>query len=661
MENVSSTKGESLRELLVATHLYYDIGNKSLRARAFGEIITKILFLSKEKKARFDEIMNSVSKIVGVPKLTPQDMQSGLEFLREKGAIIKQGKFWFLKNDESKRIEVDLNGAQQRIDYILNKHFGTKIEKEKLASWFKETSIKVFSQFSEVWAKRLKREPVKLPDPEKIQSIISESLKNYGLESSANNLINGFNAFLQDYNDVAVEQQVWSFAQAMLSAKLVTASVGPDPLSISEFQNSRLLLDTNILFIAALEKSRLAKAFSSLAASIQGIGTSFAVTKETKEEYEKVVMRKRVEVLRVVENYSLSVIEDAQDVFLKTALARGCVDKDGFARFFDSIKFVPDKIGTEQIEVLDSSEIENAIQKGRNDTKKQAIIGAEWKSQRHFEKAKYSLEHDAALDSVLELLRAKNIKSWIITADQPMQTLSAKWAGSEPPTWIGIDTLIQILAISAGGPSHNPEHFASLFGTIIRDNIHSSDLTFTLEDLDALLDLEERVKELENDEIEKFAAKMKRLRMSGKSKNDSELQLEIRRIFQRKKMSGDENTRRLERRVEETEESLKKEEGYGVTAEAALAGEIYKIERLKKFALWLLKLVVVFFLGVALLRFGVKFWNANKEAIGSLLVGIGIAEFLIPVFLWIKPGYKKIWVEARELAEQKAKKMVDKK
>jgi len=660
MENSTTHSSESLRDLLVATHLYYDIGNKSLRARAFGEIITKIVFFCAEKKAKFNDITAGVAKVVGVPQVTAPDIQSGLDFLKEKGTLEKRGKFWFLKNEENQRIETDLKNAQQRIDHILDKHFGTKMDREKLTAWFKDAAVNVFSQFSEVWAKRLRRESVKLPDPEKIQSIITDLLKTYDLENDKSICLNGFNAFLQDYEDVAVEQQIWSFAQAMLSAKLVTASIGPDPLSIGEFKNCKLLLDTNILCTASLEKSRLAKSFSSLAASIKSIGASFATTEETKDEYERMILRKKEQALRAINSYSMSVIKDARDPFLETALSRGCIDEESFARFFDSIKNFPDKIGSEVIEMLHGREIEKAIQEGRNDIKKQSVINAEWKSQRHFDKPRHALEHDAAMDSVLEALRKDDVKSWIITADGPMQTLSARWAGARPPSWIGIETLIQILAISSGGPSHKPEHFAPLFGTIIRENVHSSDLTYTLEDLDSLLDLEDRVKELENVEIEKFATKMRRLRMSGKSKNDSELQLEIRRTFQRKKMNESEVVRKLERRVAETTESLKQSEVNSETAEKALIAKIYREESLKNIIKWVLKIVLVLLIGAVLVWYGTNLWNNGKPGIGALLVGVGLTEFIIPVFAWIIPGYKKIWAEARALATEKAKKILAK-
>ena len=649
---------ESIRDILVPTHLYYDAGTRSLRARAFAEIITKILFLKPDKKARFTEIAEEAAKIVGVPRLTVQDVQSGIEFLKEKGVITKSGNFWFLKHEESERITVDLQNAQSRIDHILDKHFGTKIDRGVLRAWFKSVAVEFFGRFSEVWAKKLKREAPKLPDSDQIKSIIIGSIKEHHLEVDTQTLTDGFNSFLRDNGDFIVEQQIWSFAQAMLAARLVTASVGPDPLSIGEFRDAKLLLDTNVLFTAALEKSRLSSAFSALAASIKQIGAAFLITIETEQEYEAVVARKRVEAIRAVENLPLEVLEESKDPFLKTAISRGCVDRKSFDTFFGSIQHAPDKIGDEEIKRSDDEKIGAAIEAGRKDTKKQAQIAAEWKAQRHYDKPKRSVEHDAALDSVVDYLRKDGTKSYVVSADGPMQTLAVRWAGSNPPSWIGIDTLIQILAVSSGGPGHKPENFIPLFGTIIRDDIHYDDMVYTLEDLDALLDLEERVKELSPREIEAFATKMRHLRMAGKPKNDSELQLEIRRTFQRKKMTGTENTAKLEKTIGETRESLKKESEHGTATMTALVKQIYQIEKIKKIGWWVLKLFGILVVGIVLSYLGIRAISANDPNLGYFLLTLGVAEFLIPLFVWMMPAYKKIDGEAKLLAEKKAKEAV---
>jgi len=649
---------EALRDMLVSTHLYYDAGTKSLRSRAFAEFIIKILFISPDKKARFAEISNELAKIINVPKLTVQDVQSGIEFLKEKGVIEKSGNFWFLKHKESERIINDLHNAQTRINHVLDKHFGSKIDRDILLSWFKDVSTEFFSRFSEIWVKKLKREASKLPNSEQIKTIILSSIKKHNLETEETVLLDGFNSFLRDNGDFVVEQQIWSFAQSMLAARLVTAGVGPDPLSIGEFHDAKLLLDTNVLLIAALEKSRLSSAFAALAASIKQIGASFLITRETEQEYEAVVARKRTEAIRAVENFPLDVLEESKDPFLKTAIFRGCVDKESFDTFFRSIQYAPDKIGDEIVEISDDPGVLAAVESGRKNTKKQSEIATEWKSQRHFDKPRRALEHDSALDSVVDYLRTNKVKSYVISSDGPMLTLVARWAGLKLPSWVGIDTLVQILAVSSGGPGHNPENFIPLFGTIIRDDIHCDDNLYTLEDLDALLDLEDRVKELDSNEIEVFASKMRHLRMSGKPKNDNELQLEIRRTFQRKKMTSTEVTRKLEKTTEEALESLKKENNQSALIMKAFVNRIYKTEKNRKTFWWLSKIVFILIVGIVLVLFGIKNIEVNNQGLGYLLVGIGITEFLLPLFTWLLPAYKKIGIEAKRISEDKAEKAI---
>src|SRR3989344_2069602 len=492
---------EELRDLLVSTHIYYDAGTRSLKDRAFGEIITKILFLLPEKKARFSEIQDLVIKFVNVPNLTNQDIQSGLEFLKSKEVLNKQGKYWFLSKEKTDQVEKDLANSQERIKHILDKHFGTKIERTSLEKWFKLSVAEFYGKFSEVFSKRLKRQNVSLPSEELLLSVIKKPISELKMERHKDALWEGFRSFVRDTEDPIIIRQIWSFAQAMLSARLVYASLGPDPISIKEFVDTSLFLDTNVLFVASLEKSRLSSALSSLASSIHKIGSTLHITYETREEYKKVVSRKKREALRAVESLPFSVIENTKDIFIKTGISRGCVDKNSFEIFFNSIADVPESVGGERITIEDSPDLKKASYVGSQDQKRKDDIAEEWKKIHGYPKPQGSINHDASLDGAIDFLKTKGRNVKIITADTAMQSVSIKWAGSGNPTWIGLDTFIQLLAVSGAGPAHKAENFAPLLNLIIIDDIYANDAVFTLEDLDALLDLEERAKELSGEEI----------------------------------------------------------------------------------------------------------------------------------------------------------------
>jgi len=89
-----------LKQLLTSIHLYYDLGSASLRARAIGEIIAKVLFVKNGRGLMFEEIAGEVAHLVKVKKMPKDDILEGLEFLKDKEAVIWQESIdrWFLTN-----------------------------------------------------------------------------------------------------------------------------------------------------------------------------------------------------------------------------------------------------------------------------------------------------------------------------------------------------------------------------------------------------------------------------------------------------------------------------------------------------------------------------------------------------------------------------------
>lgn len=649
---------EELRELLVPTHIYYDAGTKSLKGRAFGEIITKCLFLLPSKKATFFEIKDLVAKFVGMPNLADKDMKSGFEFLKNEQVISKQGKYWFLAKETTERIEKDLINAEGRIKHILDKYFGTKINRLLLEKWFKFSVAAFYGKFGEVFSKRLKRQSVALPSEDSLLSVIEKPISDLNLEKHKDILRAGFQAFIKDVDDPITNQQIWSFAQAMLSAKLVNASFGPDPISINEFRNTKLLLDTNVLFVATLEKSRLSSALSSLASSINTIGSTLYITYETREEYRRVVARRKERVMRAINELPLDIIKDTKDSFVKTAISRGCVTKDSFETFFDSIADVPATIASEKINIEDSPEVKKASDEAAKDKNKKEEIAKEWFRIHHYSKSQNSIVHDSSLDGVADFLKGKGENIKVITADASMQNVSIKWSGSSIPTWVGLDTLIQLLAVSGVGPSHKPENFAPLLNSVIINDICANDKIFTIEDLDGVLDLDERVKELSKEEIENFATKIFKLRMIGKSKNDSELQLEIRRTFQRKKMNYDENAQKLENRAQNAEQYFHVEQKRTASLETYLSKKTYKGELVKSYLLYgfLTSLCILF--GVVIIFIGYNIRQTHNQ-LAWFLISFGAIEIILSTFKWIIPKLKEIPVIAKENADNIVKRLKD--
>jgi len=287
MVQATTISTEELRGLLVATHLHYDLGYKSLRQSALAEILAKILYMGGDHQARFSDLSQELAQILGASKINQDDINGAMGILAEKGIARKSGTYWVLNEKSIEEISANFIKTKERLSYILDKFFGTEIDREKLTSWFRLASSGLFATYGEVWFRSLyKKELIPTPDRNKTDKIFEEAAKKFGLESYCPSLKDGFYAFLADYQDPEIALQIWSFASTMLSARIITAGIGPDPISIKEFRGAKLFLDTNVLFVASLESSKFAKSISELTKALEKIDASLHIIHETKDEYE---------------------------------------------------------------------------------------------------------------------------------------------------------------------------------------------------------------------------------------------------------------------------------------------------------------------------------------------------------------------------------------
>lgn len=653
-----SISTRELRELLVPTHLHYDLGTESLRVRAFAEILTKVLFSLEKHRASFSVLAKEVALIASVRNIREEDICSGLRFLEEKGIVIQgeANKQWILTKEGYDKVLADIDSTNRKTEAILDNYFGTKIERDILQKWFRHAAAHFFGVYSDLWARTLyKRDLTSAPSELSLEQTLKKSIRKYRLKTHSEDLIKGFRSFIDNYKDPLVNEQIWLFAQAMLSARLITASIGPDPITIKEFKDAKIYLDTNSLLLAAIDDGTLAKSLTQLTESLKEINSTLHILKHTKEEYERVTKHKRAEIIKAFDNLPLEIISGAKDDFTRAAIERGCTNKEDVEVFFDTIADPAelfDKQNT-KLNLEEEGPHVTAAKMAALDTKRQLEIGAEWSKIHAVPKTRNSIMHDAALDGAVELLRKNGEKAWIITRDTSMQNLSNRWTGNENfPIWLSLDALVQILAITSTGPSHDPTNYALLFSSIIEHEIQPGEGAFQIEDLSELIDLEERVRELDKSEIELFANKIAKLRISGKSRNHNELQLEIRRTFNRKKIDYGAKVRSLQDELISKEEDLERTSRVHTKTYKVLVGSLEKTEFVKIISLLTLSSFAFLIIGSVLIYLGLRLSLEEYPILVPVLLSLGISEILIPTVKWLLPGFKR----ARKTSQQKAHK-----
>jgi len=205
-----SISSRELRELLVPTHLHYDLGTESLRVRAFAEILTKVLFSLEKNRASFNTLVKEVARVAIVRTVRKDDVCAGLQFLEEKGIVIQEeaSRHWFLTQEGYRKVVADFESADRKTEAILDNYFGTKIERGLLKKWFRHAAAHFFGVYSDLWARTLyKRDLTSAPSERTLEQTLNKSIRKYRLKPHSEDLIRGFRSFIDNYKDPLVNER----------------------------------------------------------------------------------------------------------------------------------------------------------------------------------------------------------------------------------------------------------------------------------------------------------------------------------------------------------------------------------------------------------------------------------------------------------------------
>lgn len=526
--------GSELLNELVAVNLRYAPGAKPLRIRAIAQLAAKVLYtLRLGQTEAIDQLEKDIAATVSIPVVPVVDVIHALDLLANLGLAESDGDRWRLSSKGIDQIENDLNRSRMLVESVLDRHFPQALQRKPLHNWFQETCTEYFGQYGTRWAASIFRVPTSAPAvPSSWKDTILITAKATGMAPYVDALTSGFTGFIQS-TDSRDRELLWGIAQAMLAARLIASAVGADPITTRELRDSRVLLDTNILVVAALEAHWFSPWLASLRTALKDLNIRLAVLPSTEKEYERVVARARENTMRAVARYSLEVIGQAADPFAGTALIRGCTTVEDFERFFDEVGKIPVALHDEEIEICEDASFMQAADIGSNDVELQRKIAEAWRTTHHNDKRANALVHDAGLLHAVEEAVARGQRCWVLTTDYSMTQLSARRSGDHTlPSWVTLDALVQILAVDLAGYSVRAEDFAPLLAAALANEAYPMADTYTIEDLAWLLDIEERCADLPPDRVKSCAVSIARARLAGMHRNDPEVVLSIQRAFQ---------------------------------------------------------------------------------------------------------------------------------
>lgn len=628
---------DDIRKKLITVNLRHGEVSAPLRARAFAQLIQKVLFLNKDTLG-FEEIRASLAKIVEAPNVAERSIRDAISLLCDHERVIEKtkGGEWHLREAHRKEIQQTIKRTEQRRAQLLKRHFPASIKEELLRNWFEDACIAFFTEYGDLIVSLLSRGATfeLRRHSLELNQILKTVIEKHKLKEHEEQLQGGFEGFIKS-SDRQEQEELMNIAQAMIASRFVASDIGGDPLVLGEFKGATILLDTNTLFAVTLEKHRITKSLEALGGALRIIGANLKFVYPTKEEYENTVAHHRGQVITAVENFSKDVLKEADDLFLQTALARSCASREDFERFFGEVKSPPREFskGT-PITLADDSSIKAVAEEGMRDAKlKGEIRATPSPARRNRPKGENAVNHDAALVYIVERARQQKKNVWVLTLDTGMQKLSATRAGVHGlPLWISVEALLQVLAIDSGGTGIDPTDFAPLFSRILDTAYIPSQETYTVEDLCLIVEREDRIASLPDEKIKETACKIRRAIIQGKRRNDPELALMIQREFQGYRLESDEELRKAKEEVEKERKAREFVEGRMCKVQDRAMQDRIKVIRVQ--ATWSLAKIILLALVVGGLVFVGGKWIFAKLLEEETLLSIVVALLSLVGIIW---------------------------
>ncbi len=535
-ENLLSDKA-----YLVTLNLKYGSAAKPLKTLAFAQLAAKAIYFSNTSNTP-GELSRIIAKLIGVQAVSEDLVKGGLNHLRDIDKVIERGGKWSLVGAAGREISQEVQSTKTLLNGVLERHFPKNIDNKKLREWFTDASADFFGYFGDEWVKSIcKSKEYRNLKPKNTADLLGTSIEKHRIQGRSQELVDGFVDFVSS-SEASDQNCLMSLGLAMFSAKLVAADVGVDTLAIEELRGAQLLFDTNVLFAISLESNRLSKSLQELGSALTVMGISPCILQTTKDEYKRVVLGRRNDILNLLHNYPEQVVGEAKNPFIMTAKLRGCKTIADYERFFDTLSEPPALI-TDKVAIVneDYTDTASIVEKAKNDNSLKDMIQEKYKKLRAFgrpeKKSEVALQHDASLLRVGESLRKMGSKCWVLSLDRTLQACGVQLSsGKEGSVVLSVDALVGMLALNNAGPEHRSENYAPLLANIILNKCVPAVGSYTTEDLHWLLSVNERVSDLLPTDIKPLLSELSHARYEGKSIDNSALQLKINRTYQEKRV-----------------------------------------------------------------------------------------------------------------------------
>ena len=516
----------------------HDTDFRTLSKKALSEVILKIILFQKTGTG-LNQIKTELSSVIK-GNVSDELINESLRILsRDEKIVSRKGRF-FIHHAVAPQLEKSVNENQALQERIFFKYLdGGQTPFEILRTWFQETLILFFENFSMEWFSHLayhgKFSPKKFDN--NVSSAIDETIVHYAEQLIPEEHAWLKSQFIKFYESEEYDENMmfWNFGMSLFSSRLITAQNYADKISIETYRNGCFLLDTNILMILDLEGHELNQSFDSLDKILNRLNIKTKYLNITKEEYKRAHEGRKTDTMHVFESFDLEVLKATKCPFVQTALKRGCINSADIERMFDTLYELPKAISSlTRIEIIDYRELDTVVQNGCSDDVLKGKINEIYFKRFKRDKRDNPKTHDAGLIYGVNFLR-KTEPTWIITSDGTLKVYAIEnIARDETEIAVGLDVLIGMFAVNSGGVDVDSSDFAPLFKSLIKNSLIPEEHIFDVRDLAFILSTGLRINDLESEKVVEIAKSVRRMRIAGV--DDEEISLFLRREIEGQKL-----------------------------------------------------------------------------------------------------------------------------
>jgi len=502
------------KDLLLNSYIAISDPMSGLKDIAYAKLVFLILFL-EGKQLNIKELKEKIAQIINSISIPDKSLVQSIELLKSRHLIIESKNKWQIIDIEKEKTEKQVEYSKKVSVEICEKYFPKSIDQISILNWFEEVNEKYFSTFADRLIELYNKKKRLILD---INRILEPLIIKYKLQKYQNELEQGYHEFLLSDNRQE-EEKIWGLMQSLLSAKIVCADLSPDFLNIDKYRDAKILLDTNILFANSLASNRgieeVVKSFGKVASTI---GAKLYLVNETINEYKIVCERKRVEMLKIWETYSLDILKksDKKDGFFRSIIDLQCKDSEDIERFFSAVCEIPKEIGGAEINLLDKKISDHMAYDRKKDLNLFNEIQNKWgELHEGAKKSEGVVIHDLIITKICKKLQSEE-KFFVLTLDMSLEALSLSWINEkENPIWRSLYSLVQILAINGGGPNFDAKDMAPLVKIFIeQEDLGRSD-GYDKRDLLFLTEISDRIEELSDTKVVSLLNKIHLAHLSG--------------------------------------------------------------------------------------------------------------------------------------------------